>query len=98
MSYKIIVKPLAEQDISETVKWFYSHATHLTELFLKEISKSMEILKENPKHYQKRYNSIRVCFTEKFPFGIYYTIENNIVFVHAVLHTKRDPKVGTDRA
>ena len=50
MSYKIIVKPLAEQDITETVEWFYSNATHLTERFLEEINKAIEILKDNPAH------------------------------------------------
>lgn len=97
MSYKIIVKPLAEQDITEAVEWFYSNATHLTERFLEEINKAIEILKDNPAHYQKRYNDIRVYFIENFSFGVYYTIESNIVFVHAILHTRRDPKVGTDR-
>jgi plasmid stabilization system protein ParE len=97
MEYKIIVKTLAEQDITEAVDWYYTRAAHLTGKFLEEIDNSILILKKNPEHYQKRYNEVRILFLEKFPFGIYYTIENNVVFIHAVIHTKRDPKTGIER-
>lgn len=97
MGYKLIVKRLAEEDITEAADWYYTQDTHLTRRFLKEIGKTLKLLQDNPEHYQKRYNEVRVLFTENFPFGVYYTIENNLVFVHAVLHTKRDPKSGTKR-
>ena len=28
--------------------------------------------------------------TKRFPYAIYYEIEDDLVIVHAVLHTKRD--------
>ncbi|MGM1056450.1 MAG: type II toxin-antitoxin system RelE/ParE family toxin [Bacteroidota bacterium] len=97
MGYKLILKRLAEQDITEAAEWYYTQETHLTSRFLEEIDKAMKLLQDNPEQYQKRYNEVRVLFTKNFPFGIYYTIDFNLVFVHAVLHTKRDPKSGTER-
>ncbi|MBZ9729722.1 type II toxin-antitoxin system RelE/ParE family toxin [Salegentibacter sp. JZCK2] len=58
---------------------------------------AIELLRHNPEHFQKRYNEVRLLFTKNFPFAVYYTIENNLVFIHAVLHTKRDPKIGSER-
>ncbi len=97
MNYKLIVKRSAEHDITEAADWYYTQGTHLTRQFLKEIDEAIKLLQDNPEQYQKRYNEVRVLFTKNFPFGVYYTIENKLVFVHAVLHTKRDPKSGTKR-
>ncbi|SHG45158.1 hypothetical protein SAMN05444483_11273 [Salegentibacter echinorum] len=34
---------------------------------------------------------------EIFPFALYYTLESNTVFIHAVLHTKRELRTGIER-
>ena len=92
MSHKLIVKRLAEHDITEAVAWYYTRAPHLAEQFIEEIDKAILVLEKNPEHYQKRYYEVRILFIESFPFGIYYTIENNTIYIQAVLHTKRNPK------
>lgn len=92
MSYNLIVKTLAERDISEAAEWYSTHANHLAAQFIEKIETALKELQKNPEHYQKRYNEVRVLFAENFPFGIYYTIEKNTIFIHAVLHTKRNPK------
>lgn len=97
MGYKLIFKTLAEQDITEAVEWYNKRATHLSVQIMEEIDNALVLLKKNPENYQKRYNEVRVLFTENFPFGIYYTIEDNTIFIHAFLHTKRNPKTGTER-
>ena len=97
MDHKVIIKTRAEQDITEAAEWYHTRAFHLTHQFIEEINKSILLLQENPEHYQKRYNEVRVLFIENFPYGIYYTIEDKTVFIHAILHSKRDPKAGIER-
>ncbi|UGU14721.1 type II toxin-antitoxin system RelE/ParE family toxin [Sinomicrobium kalidii] len=97
MAYKLIVKTLAEKDIVEAIAWYAEQAEHLPKAFIKELDKGIEDLKANPKHYQRRYKQIRISFLQRFPYGIYYTIENDTVFVHAVLHSKRNPETGIQR-
>lgn len=97
MSYKLVVKILAERDISEAAEWYSKQANHLAGQFIEKIETAFKELQKNPEHYQKRYNDVRVLFAENFPFGIYYTIEDNTIFIHAVLHTRRNPKTGTGR-
>ncbi|WP_262901620.1 hypothetical protein [Salegentibacter tibetensis] len=38
MSYKLIVKPMAEKDITEAVDWYHTRATHLPERFLRKLT------------------------------------------------------------
>ncbi len=41
---------------------------------------------------QVRYKNIRVCFIDKFPFGIHFLSDSFIVTVVAVFHTSQNPK------
>ena len=97
MDYNLVVKPLAEQDIEEAVKWYSKQAKHLPQQFIGKLEKALTTVQKHPEHYQKRYNEVRVIFTENFPFGIYYTLELDPVYIHAILHTKRNPRTGVER-
>lgn len=97
MAFNVIIKPDANQDIIEAADWFEEQNPSLSLDFILILSETLKRIKNNPCHFQKRYKHIHVVFTRKFPFGIYYTIEKEIIFVHAVLHTKRNPKTGIER-
>lgn len=97
MAYKLIVKTLAEQDITEAVEWYAEQAVHLAGELIDDIEDGIASVKKHPGQYQKRYGEIRVAFIRKFPYGIYYTVEEQTIFMHALLHTSRDPEAGTGR-
>jgi toxin ParE1/3/4 len=98
MAFDIIIKPLAAEDITEATEWFEEQNPNLSLDFILKLSEAINLIKDNPHHFQKRYKNIRIVFTRKFPFGIYYTIEKETIFVQAVLHTKRNPQTGIKRA
>jgi|SRR5690606_24464118 toxin ParE1/3/4 len=97
MAYNLIVKSLAENDIRRIVEWYANQSEQLLSKFLSKLNTGFDSITKNPEHYQKRFNQIRIHFLSKFPYGIYYTIQQDTVFVHAVLHTKRDPLIGIKR-
>lgn len=97
MAYSLIIKTLAEHDVTQAVDWYNTQSEQLPREFIKAIDYSLNSIRETPDHYQKRYGEVRIIFTRKFPYGIYYTVEENTVFVHAILHTKQNPKTGTER-
>ena len=90
MVFKVIIKPTAEQELKEALKWYDFKEENLgTELYI-EISKTISIIKENPSSFQKRYKDFRIAFTKTFQFGIHFTIENQTIFIHAILHTSQN--------
>ncbi len=97
MVYEVIVKSLAEQDITEAIEWYAEHTLQLAEELTESIEDCLTSIEEHPLQYQKRYGEARVAFTRKFPYDIYYTIEEQTIFIHAVLHSKRNPKTSIDR-
>ncbi len=90
MAYNIIIKPKAEEDWDNAVCFFNAKKYGLGFEVFAEIDDFLEILKANPLHYQKRFSEIRVIFTKKFHYGIFYTLEETTIFVHAILNAKDD--------
>lgn len=89
MAFKIVLKPVAEQELLEALKWYDSKKINLgSELYL-EISNLIDSIQENPNSFQKRYKDFRITFTKRFNYGIHYTLEGDFIFIHAILHTSQ---------
>ncbi len=91
MGYNLIIKPGAELDITEALEW-YEENTELSPELLNEIDEVLIRIESDPNNFQKRYKEIRIVFTDRFRYGVHYTIEDKTVYVQAVLHTSRKPK------
>jgi len=92
MSYALIVKPEAENDIQVAYDWYEEQQSGLGETFLNQIDQSFNQILNNPKAFQEQYKKVRMIFTNQFPFGIHYTIEQKRIIVLAILHTSRSPE------
>ena len=46
---------------------------------------------ENPLHYQIRYRKIRFALVKRFPYAIHFTVEEDKIYVLAVLSTHGNP-------
>ncbi|MEP3387799.1 MAG: type II toxin-antitoxin system RelE/ParE family toxin [Reichenbachiella sp.] len=97
MKYKLVIKPLAEVDLKEIANWYESKKPGLGLAFLEAVDSKIQLLTTNPKTYQKRYRETRLTLVKKFPYAIHYTLEKNLIYVHAVLSTSRNPKIWNDR-
>jgi len=73
-------------DIRETREYYSQVSLIILKKFDDELTKSIELLKVNPNHFQKRYRNIKIVFTKKFPFGIHYIFENNRIYIQRILH------------
>lgn len=97
MSYRLVIKPLAETDIVESFTWYNQEREGLGDIFLDQLERSLEFIEMNPGQYQIRYKEVRMVKVNHFPICLHYTIEENTVFIHAVLGTSRDPQIWKER-
>lgn len=93
MSYKIIVKSGAELDLLEIVKWYESKSEGLGSRFLQDFEIKLDVIKRNPYLYQVKHKSVRMGFLKRFPVAVHFTVEEEKIFVHAILGTGRNPKI-----
>jgi plasmid stabilization system protein ParE len=98
MNRNIIIRPDAEIDLEESFQWYQEQSPGLGLEFLRCVDAAFDMIIENPRLYQNVYKNIRRTLTRRFPYEIFYIIEEDKIIVLAVLHAKRDPELLVERA
>ncbi|PCI02201.1 MAG: plasmid stabilization system protein [Flavobacteriaceae bacterium] len=93
MVYNVIIKPEAEIELFEFLNWYKSKGVDLPVKFYKAVHQQLMIIEKTPFLFQIKYKEFRVAYTNKFNYGIHFTIELNTIYIHAFLHSKRQPLV-----
>jgi toxin ParE1/3/4 len=97
MALSIVIKPLAELDIENAVQWHEEQKVKLGEEFLFELRDAIRVVALTPFGFRKRLKSIRSFALKRFPYTVYYIFKDETLFVIAVLHQKRNPKLWKKR-
>lgn len=92
MEYKLIVRPLAEQDLKEAIEWYNLQLEGLGNKFVHYVDRKLAEIVLNPLQYQVRYKNFRTTLLEKFPYNIHFTLSDTTIIVHSFYHTSRNPK------
>jgi len=66
MSYRLVIKPLAEKDIEESYTWYNQEKAGLGHSFLDQLERSFEFIEMNPGQYQVRYKDVRMAKINRF--------------------------------
>ena len=97
MDYELIIRPEARTDLLDTFQWYQEQRSGLGFDFKLCIDEVFSKLQKHPSIYKKVYQNIRRAVTRRFPFSVFYIIENNNVIILAVLHARRDPEKWKSR-
>jgi plasmid stabilization system protein ParE len=92
MTFSVHLRPKAEQDLWEAATWYEEQRIDLGNQFLDEALAVFSSIAETPFLYPNVYRNIRRSLIRRFPFGVYYCIEEKKVVVVAVMHGSRDPR------
>ena len=72
--------------------WFHEHhAEGITSYFLDTLYSDIDTLKTNAGIHPIYFEKYHRLLSEKFPFAIYYRVENDTMYVYSVLDCCRDP-------
>lgn len=82
----------AKDDIELAFVWYERQRRGLGFEFLDCIENAVKSVTENPKMYKLTYSNFRGCVIRRFPFSIFYLIENTEIIVHSVFDNRKDPK------
>ncbi len=93
----VLLDPRAEEDIDAAVQWYAQQRLELAVDFLDAVDAALEFIARFPEANREVDPGIRRVLTKKFPFCIYYTVDNEGVTVFAVLHIRRSPDTWRQR-
>lgn len=81
MKYKLKLLPIAYQDLRKTKKWYLEINAELGDDFKIKVNEELDYIKKYPKHYQKKYKELRQAIVSRFPYTIYYLVEEELKMV-----------------
>jgi len=97
MNYKIFIRPEAEIDLDEAYFWYESQKAGLGKAFAVEVDTCIASIKRNPFAHPLKYKVVHKALVHRFPYGVFYLIEQQTIVVIAIFHAKRNPRVWQDR-
>ncbi|HKK81398.1 MAG TPA: type II toxin-antitoxin system RelE/ParE family toxin [Prolixibacteraceae bacterium] len=95
--HKLIIKAFAELDAIDAANWYNEKGEGLGEEFVLALDAKINAIQRNPTHFQVVYKNIRRALTERFPYGIFFIVEDEIIYVLAIQHTSINPKIWKKR-
>lgn len=87
---EIIIYPEAKLEVQETFDYYEQKSKGLGLEFMRSLDAVMQSIKRNPLSYQKIYKKTRRVLLRKFPYAIFYIVEENRIIVIACFHQKRN--------
>lgn len=92
MTYKIKISQEAEFDLDEAYEWYKAQVNELGSEFIRVVDRNLALVQQNPLAYPIVFRNVRRKLLPRFPYGLFYIIENDIIFVLACFHVKRNPQ------
>ena len=93
MPYTINLTPAAVEDIQTAMDYYNSRSPNLGYRFTDEVDNSLQAIAKMPEAYGYRYKNVRAKLLYKFPFLIFFIIDDKkiIVEVLRIFHTSQEP-------
>lgn len=83
--------PEAKTEFHEAIDYYEKCESGLGEDFAMEVHTTIQNILAYPEAWPTVDGDIRRCFTNRFPYGVLYSIEPDGIFLLAVMHLHRYP-------
>ena len=93
----VIITPEAEDDIQQAYRWYESKRIGLGNDFELCVESAINTIERYPEIGECAYKSVRRYRLTRFPYGLYYVVQENQMYLVAVFHYKRSPHMLQQR-
>ncbi len=94
---KVLFHPDALEEMTASAGWYENKQPDLGKRFLAAVQDAVLRAQINPVLYSEVMPGIRRSITRSFPFGVVYSSSDNVIFIFAVMHLRRDPDYWKNR-
>jgi len=92
MSRQLIILPAAEEDLIEAYGWYEEQRPGLGSDWILNVEATLRNVERHPEAFSMIRGEVRRAFIRRFPYGVFYLVEQERIIVLAILHASRDPK------
>jgi plasmid stabilization system protein ParE len=99
MTRRLIVRPEAEDDITDAAMWYESQEPNLGLEFISEIRAAIQRALNDPQAFSRlrAEPEVRRVLARRFPYRVFFIIRTDTLVVFAVLHAARHDRNWTHR-
>lgn len=83
--------PEAEVELFEAIEYYENRETGLGLDFSIEVCSALQRIVDHPTAWPVLEGDIRRCMTNRFPYGVLYSVEPREIYILAIMHLHRDP-------
>jgi plasmid stabilization system protein ParE len=94
---RLIYHPEAETELFEAARYYEEEVAGLGARFMTEWDRAIEIILEAPARWPSVEDDLRRYTMSRFPYGIYYRIEGQVVRILVAKHHSRHPEYWRHR-
>ncbi len=88
---KLQILDLAQDDLIDGFRYYEDKEEGLGSYFLSNLYSDIETLKVFGGIHPKPYRIFHRALSKRFPFAIYYTVEDNVVRIRSIVDCRRKP-------
>ncbi|MBN2313722.1 MAG: type II toxin-antitoxin system RelE/ParE family toxin [Sedimentisphaerales bacterium] len=88
---------IAKLELDDAVNYYNRERPGLGYEFLWEVFFAIDRIKQFPHAWPIFYQETRRCLIRRFPYGIIYILENDLVLIFAIAHLHREPDYWIDQ-
>lgn len=89
MVFDLIIKPIVFVDVEEAIGFYNKKSNELATRFYQSFLNSLEEIRINPHYYFFISKPVRRHVIKKFPYKIFYVVEENKIVIIGISHAKR---------
>ena len=89
--------PEAKDEFNEAIEYYENCSSGLGYDFSIEVFATIENVVNYPTVWPIMEEDLRRCLLNRFPFGLIYSIEQDEIFIIAVMHLRRHPDYWKNR-
>jgi plasmid stabilization system protein ParE len=89
--FTVIFTRSARAELIDAQDWYEGEATGLGRRFRKEVDALAGRLTQNPRQFPVVFRNARRALMRRFPYSLFFVLEDETVMVIACFHASRDP-------
>ena len=94
---RIVVRPAAAADIDEAFLWYERRRPGLGDEFLTALQTALEGIAAQPTLHAVFHRDTRRALLQRFPYGVFYRLYDDVAVIVACMHGRRDPSQWRSR-
>jgi toxin ParE1/3/4 len=94
---KLIFDPEALVEMREAAAFYEDCQHRLGRSFLEAVEVAVAEIEKQPLMWRKVKGRFRRYLVQRFPYGLIYTVQEDVIYIAAVMHLKRKPDYWVGR-